>query len=294
MSNRWNLYVRVMVAVAVLASGILAGCAVKKYVMVEKPKGVMLEYLMPTGEVLKYKNTQDSDQTMEMMGMSVETKIHKAYEFSVAGKGREGDNYNLNITIDAMDGTMTTPQGEMAADVDPVIGKSFGMTLSRLGKELDVSEAEAIEYGVGPQGNRSIMPDFKTMFPDLPAAPADIGDTWTSRDTVAIEEGGIGIVIISESVNTLVGFEPMSGFECAKVTADVTGTVKGEGEQQGAQVSFDGTLSGTDTWYFAYEEGILVEMSSDIFSESTIQVTGPQEMTIPMKQKMSFDTVLTR
>lgn len=292
MNYRSTLYVRLFAVIGVLALGILTGCAAKKYVMAEKPEGQILEYRMPTGEVLKYKTTQDSDQTMEMMGMSIETKAHKALEFSVAPKGWKGDNHEIEITIDTMDANITSPQGEFSADVASAIGQSFSMTLSRLGKELDVSGAGAIKYEVGPQGERNLEGDFKAMFPDLPDTRADIGYTWATQDTIDVDEGGIQVTIISESVNTLVGFEAMMGFECASVTAEVTGTVTGEGEQQGAQVSFEGTMSGSEAWYFAYEQGVLVEISSDIFTDSTIKVTGPQDMTIPMKQKMSIDTKL--
>lgn len=292
MSYRSTLYVRLVVVICVLAVGILSGCAAKKFVMAEKPEGQVLEYRMPEGSVLKYKTTQDSDQTMEMMGMSIETKAHKAIQFSMVPKGTKGDGHEVEITIDALDANMTSPQGEFSADVEAAIGQSFSMTLSRLGKELDVSGAEAIKYGVGPQGERSLEGDFKAMFPDLPDTRADIGYTWTTQDTIEVDEGGIQVTIVSESVNTLVGFEPVMGLECAKVTAEVTGTVTGEGEQQGAQVSFEGTMSGSEAWHFAYERGVLVETSSDLFTDSTIKVTGPQDMTIPMKQKMSIDTKL--
>ena len=294
MNCRCGMSKRLIAILLVITLGLLAGCAAKQLVLVEKPKGVTLEYRMPEGAVLKYETTQSSDQTMQMMGMAVETSMSKSYMFSVAGKGEKGDGYDLEITIDSMDATIGTPQGDFPADVEPVIGQSFSMSISRLGKELDLSGAEEIQYGVGPQGARSIKPDFKTLFPDLPEAQVNIGDTWTTQDTIDVDESGIEIVINSESVNTFTGFETVAGMKCAKVTAAVTGTLKGAGEQQGAQVSFEGTLSGTETWYFAYEQGLFVQLSSDIFTKSTIDVTGPQEMTIPMTQTMNFETALIR
>jgi hypothetical protein len=294
MSHKRNLFTRLIVVVLILASGILAGCAAKKYVVVEKPKGATLEYRMPEGGALKYEMSQYSDQTMEIMGAAIESNVRKTYTFSVAPKGREGNTYDLEIAIEAMDASITSPQGEFNADVDSVIGRSFSMSVSHLGKELDVSDAEPIHFSVGPQGTRSIMPDFKAFLPDLPANPVNIGDTWTTQDTINIDEGGVEIVIASESVNTLAGFETVAGLECARVTAEVVGTMKGEGEQQGAQISFDGTLSGTETWYFAHEQGLLVESSSDMFVKSNVGVKGPQEMSFPMTQKMSFETTLIK
>jgi hypothetical protein len=292
MEYRYPLFVRLVIAISVLALGLMAGCAAKKWVVVEEPKGVTLEYRMVEGEVLKYKVEQHSDQTMEPMGMAMETAGHKTIEFSVAPRGLVGGAYELEITIESMDAGMSSMQGEVSADVEPVLGQSFSMSLSQLGKELDVSEAEPIHYGLGPQGTQSIMSDFMAVFPDLPGTPVNIGDSWTSQDTITIAQEGMDIEIISESVNTLVGVEPFAGLECAKVTAEVSGTVKGGGEREGAAISFDGTVGGTETWYFAPDQGLFVELSSDLFTRSTINVSGPQEMSFPMTDKMRITTTL--
>jgi hypothetical protein len=278
----------------IAASFVLAGCAAKKYVMVEQPKGIALEYKMTEGEPLRYKSSDHSTQTMEPMGMPMETKTTKSYEFTIQPEGRQEDTYQLEITIDAMDAGMSMAQGDFSADVAPVIGKSFGLSMSVLGEVLDLSEAESIQYGIGPQGTQSIAPDFQFLFPRMPEVPVDIGDSWTVRDTVTINQGGVDIAISSEGVNTVAAFEPMGGFECAKIVTEITGTVSGEGEQQGAQVSFEGTLSGTETWYFAYEEGLFVENSVDMFSKGTINVSGPSEMSFPMTERTSSQVVLVK
>jgi hypothetical protein len=294
MSCKHGLYTRLVVISVVLAMGLLAGCAAKKYVMVEKPKGITLEYRMPEGEVLRYTTSQQTTQTMEPMGMPLETVMTKSYELSLKPEGREGEAYEVEITVDAMDAGAKTVQGEFSADVDSVIGKSFGMSMSRLGKVLDVSEAEAIQYGIGPQGTRSIKADFEFMFPRLAEMPLSIGDTWTTRDTVSMIEGGIEILIISEGINTLKAIEPMAGFDCAVVETQVAGEVRGEGEQQGAKVGFEGTITGTETWYFAYQQGIFVENSSNIYTNGSISVSGPSEMTFPMTERASSKVSLVK
>jgi hypothetical protein len=159
---------------------------------------------------------------------------------------------------------------------------------------LDASEADAIQYGVGPQGSRSITTDFEFMFPRLTDMPVSIGDSWTTSDTVSMTEGGIEILIISDGTHTVKAFEPMGGYECAVVESEITGTVRGEGEQQGAMVSFEGAITGTDTWSFAYEQGLFVESSTNIHTTGSINVTGPSEMSFPMTERTSTKVSLVK
>ncbi|MFH1314258.1 MAG: hypothetical protein ABIJ00_13665 [Candidatus Eisenbacteria bacterium] len=294
MSHRYSAIMQLVLVAITLAAILLSGCGAKKFVVAEKPKGITLEYRMPEGEVFKYKSTQNADQTMEMMGMSMETTAHKFYEFTCAPQGGEGNNYELRVTIDAMEAGMETPQGDYAADTDSVLGKSFTLLVSNLGKELDVSDAEPITYDAGPMGPRSIRPDFQIVFPDLPTTPVEIGAMWTTQDTLEVSEGDIDILVTMTRVHTLTGIEPMMGMESAVVTTEVTGVVSGVGKQGEADIKVEGTMTGTETWYFAHEQGLFVEWSSEMFSKNMIDIKGPQEMSFPMSEKMSFKTVLVQ
>jgi hypothetical protein len=283
----------VLVALTLTAI-VFSGCGAKKYVVAEKPKGISLKYMMPEGEAFTYKSTQDADQTMEMMGMSMETKAHRFLEFTCVPRGSEGDNFTVKVTVNAMEASMTSPQADFAADTDSVVGRSFNMIVSNLGRELDVSEAEEIKYDAGPMGARSIRPDFQLTFPDLPAVPVEIGDMWTTEDTLDVTEGDIDIQITMSRVHTLSAIETMMGMETAVVTSEVTGLVTGGGKQGEADITVEGTMNGTETWHFAKEKGLFVEWSSEIFSNNMIDIKGPQEMSMPMSEKMTFKTVLVQ
>ncbi len=286
------LQTQVIVLLVALTVAILAGCAARKELKRPPEEGVVLEYRMPEGQLLRYRSIQKMDQKMELMGQQTDVKADKTLEFLIESKGRQGDNYQLTITIESMEAGIDTEQGDFDADTEGVIGKSFDMTISYLGKEIDLSGADAIEYGVGPQGMRNMEPDFMAFFFDVAEGPVKIGDTWMSQDTIVVEEGDLEIYIISESANTLAGFETIKGMNCAKVEAEVIGAVSGEGQEGEASITFEGTLEGMETWYFAYEKGLFVKSLSDLFLEATIAVIGPSEMTIPMSQKMKFETKL--
>jgi hypothetical protein len=279
----------------VIVIGLLAGCAAKTADPWGDPEtGLILQYRMTENQVVKYQTSAEQIQNMEVMGQSIDTQSSSESGFSIKSKGLQEGNLILGVTIDSMSINISSPQGELSPDMSTVVGKSFDMTLSPLGKELDVSGAEAIEYDMGAAGTRSIGSNFQAAFPDLAGKPVKIGDTWTSTDTITEKTDEVEVQINFESVNTLEGFETVDGFECIKVTANVTGTVEGKGEQMGLQLAIEGEVQGKGTWYFAYKEGIFVKDTTNIFTDATISTSGAQAMTIPMNQEMKMETKLVK
>ena len=278
----------------ILVIAILTGCAAKRPFWGDPKTGLTLQYLMPQNQVLKYQTSMESTQNMEIRGQSVEAKTNQTSVFSVKSKAKKGDNHQLEVTIDSMSVNITSPQGELSPDMSSVIGKSFDMTLSFLGKELDLAGAEAIQYDMGPDGKRSIASNFQIIFPDLAGRPVKIEDTWTSKDTITDKSGNTEIHLIFESLNTLEGFETVNGLECVKINAGVTGTLDGKGKEGGADLTFEGDIEGSDTWYFAYKKGLFVKMISEGLVKGTATVTGPQKITIPLTQKIKIETKLIK
>jgi hypothetical protein len=255
-------------------------------------KGVDLAYKMDMKEALRYRSTSESDQNMKVMGMEMNIKSDKTLAFTVRPEGKEGDNLRIRITLDTLGVNVAGPQGTATADTKPVLGKSFDMTLSPLGKELDLAGAAELKYDRGMGEMTSLAADFQAVFPDLAGHRIKIGDTWTTMDTLNVSEGEGEIIIALKSVNTLAGYETVNGMECARISAAVTGTLTGEGEQNGAQLEFDGTFEGADTWFFAYKEGVLVKSLSEQTVNNTVKVSGPQNMEIPVVQTMKSESVL--
>ena len=288
---RYSKLLSVLVAFSILAA---IGCAAKKSLWGDVKTGLILQYRLPEKETLKYRIANQINQNLEMMGQSVATQINMGYVFSCKAKASKNDAQQLGITIDSMKVAVKTPQGDFSPDVTSVVGKSFEMTLSALGKDLELSGAEAIKYTMGPGSERSIVSDFKAFFPDMAGKPVKIRDTWTTRDTLDIKDSNSHLQMLFENLNTLQGLEVMNGLECVKVTAAVKGTMSGTGKQGGADLSFTGDIGAMDTWYFAYKEGILVKTTSDGSTKSTITVSGPQNMTIPMTMTTKMATTLIK
>jgi hypothetical protein len=274
---------------------ILGGCTAKNPALWGDPQtGLILAYRMPENPALHYTFSTDQTQTIEVMGQVVDTESHQIIGFSVQAKGTKDGNQQLAVTVESMKVDVKSPQGSQSPDMSTVIGKAFDLTITNLGKELELSGADSIQYDLGPAGKRNIASSFQAIFPDLPGRPVKVGDTWTSEDLITDKTDSVEIRIRFRNEHTLDGFETVSGLECARIKTAVTGTLEGEGEQQGMELAFKGDIKGLDAWYFAYKEGLYAGMTSSASVDGTITTSGFQGLTIPLKQKIDMETRLIR
>lgn len=265
--SAWKLIPVFMVA------AMLAGCAVKETPVYGDPQtGLILKYRMPEGQVLKYETWGETHQEADVMGQTIETDISSSNAFTVQSEGQVENGYRLAITIDDMSLKVQATTGELEPDMDTVIGKSFSMVFSELGKEVELIGADAIEYDLGPEGTRNIASGFQDVFPNMADRPVKIGDTWSDESTITDKSESGDTIVYFSGTNTLVGFETVDGMECVKITSEGTGTIEGKGEQQGMELITTGEIKGTATWYFAYKEGIFVKQMNEGTVEGTIDV----------------------
>jgi hypothetical protein len=286
-----NLLVLAPVFVSVC---LMAGCAAKTAPVWGDPQtGLILQYRMPEGQVLKYESWGETHQTMEVMGQTIDVDMDSTNAFSVASKGQKEKNHQLTITIDGMSIKIQSPQAELEADMSSVIGKSFDMVLSSLGEELELIGAEAIEYDMGPEGTRNIAAGFQDIFPAVADRPVKVGDTWPDESIVTDKSSSGEALIKVSSVNTMEGFETIDGLECVRISAKASGTIEGTGEQQGMELITRGDIKGTATWYFAYKEGLFVKQTIDGSIEGMVNVPS-QNIDIPFTREMTSEIKLVK
>lgn len=222
---------------------------------------VTLAYQFPEGKTLSYRTASSEKQYMQVNGQDLTTSTDSSLEFTAKPKSSKDGIHGITVTIDAMKIRMLGPQGDQSPTLTDIPGKSFDMSLTRLGKETDTSGAEAITYALGTS-SRDISSQFQAFFPDLPDHPVKQGDTWPSQDSVTEKTGGGDIFITLNHVNTLDGFETVDGVECVRIKTESKGTMKGNLEEGGASLALDGTMTGATTWYFAIKQGFLVKSDS--------------------------------
>lgn len=280
-------WVGVLVALSIFFA---TGCAVTKPLWGDPESGLILTYRLAEGKVVQYQNTDAMVQELNIMGQLMKTETKTDMDFSATSKGKDAENLVLGITVDRFRIDVDGPQGNRSPDTGAITGKGFDMTLSPMGRELDLSGATALTYQTGPLTKGSVKPMFDTIFPDLPAQPVKIGDTWTSIDDTASDNGNTKLHTVMENVDVLEGFETVDGLECVKITRKMSGTVTGEGNQMGTDFTLKGEIKGTATWYFAYKEGILARLTMK--SSANIDVDSAMGMKIPMTQESKSEIKL--
>jgi hypothetical protein len=252
----------------------------------------VLEYKLPAGRALTYEAKSEQAQVMEVMGQAMDTTTISTSTYTFKSKGLKDKNLLMGVTIDDLSVSVTGAQGDLSPDTSAVKGKSFDMVLSPLGAEVDVSGAEAITYTIATE-SRDLSSGFKTFFPDMPDKPVKVGDTWPSSVGTTEKTTSMSIRIELQNVNTLEGFETVDGMECARIAAQVTGTISGSGNQMGQDLTFAGTLKGKDVYYFAVKEGLYVKAVSDSTAEMSIEVAAAG-MSIPVTQKSKSEVKLSK
>ena len=281
MSREWMKRISSLAIAALLISA-LVGCGAKKaFDYGSAETGYMLTY-RPQAAPIKYESVQEQVQNIEMMGQNIESTTDSKSKLTIAFKGVKEGNMVLGVTIDDMSMSAASMQGDMTADMSGVIGKSFEFQLSPLGKESNFVGANELKFSVGPMGERSVEPGFRSIFPDLNDKPLKIGDSWESEDITDMNESGMDIKLVFNNVNTIAGIEVVDGIECIKIEVESEGTMDGTGEQMGADLAIEGDIEGTSAWYFAYKGGYLVKQEVESFTEATVAVSGPQNITLPM------------
>ena len=260
----------------------------------EPQSAVSLAYMFTEGRALTYQVTGTQTQNLDVMGQTVSTVSNSAIEFTLQTKGLKEGQYQLGVTVNSFKIEAQSPQGDMTADASSVVGKSFDMILSRLGKEIDISGASDIKYTVGSVGTRDLGSSFQALFPDLPEKSVKIGESWPNEDTVIQKSDAGDIRINLSSVNNLEAVETIDGFECVRIKGPVTGKMTGNLEQQGMALVFDAKIDGTQTWYFAVKEGILVKTETKSTFSGVISAGEPANITIPITGDMKSETRLIK
>jgi len=236
---------------------VLAGVAADKPAAPQA--AVSLTYKFTEGVALTYKQTSLQTQDLDMMGQTMTTEINSSMDITLKSKGLKGENYILGVTIDGMTNSVNSPQGGITPDLSGIIGKSFDLVFSPLGKEVDVSGASVFTIDMGQSGRRDLSSNFQGLFPDLPDHPVKVGDKWPSEDTIIQKSDTGEIHITFKNEHTLDGFETIEGRECARIKAILKATMAGALNQGGVSLALDGKMDGTQTWYFAVKEGIFVK-----------------------------------
>lgn len=282
-----NLHLKnfTITAVILALSGIFsAGYSQKKSEANPGKAGVKLEYKYPEGKTFKYISDTKVVQDLDVNGQSMLVNIAMYMGCEVKATRKTGENLNLEITIDSMAQNIESPQGTAGGPIVDVKGKSFNMVISPAGKTVDVAEAAKVVYNIEGSGENNMAQAFLNYFPSLPKVAVNPGDTWVSNDTIDSKAPTNTMWMPVESKFKFEGIETIEGIDCAKISAELSGTRKMTTQSQGMEIHTTGPYTGTQVLYFALKDGYLVKETVNTKMTGNIEIPD---------QNMSFPVVMT-
>jgi hypothetical protein len=278
-----------------LAISLIISCAGKKPPWGDAKTGFILSYNLAKDQVWKYDTKTTQVQTMEMMGNAMETTTNVASIYTITGLGlNEKKQITTQVKMDSASIKAKSPRGEQEIDLSAIVDKDFGLTLGRYGKKVSFSNPNNIEVDMGPGGKRSAEDFFRNVVPRLTPEPVKVGGSWKVTEKDTVNQGGLDIVVDTETTNTIESTETVEGMECLKIASKVSFVLEGSGQQMGADVLFEGDGDGKSTWYYAFKKGAFVKSNTEMLMEGTASVSGGQNMTIPITQETKIEVKLVK
>jgi hypothetical protein len=253
----------------------------------KKKDGIKLVYNYPAGIPVKYQTNSNVLQKMDINGQTMETNVSSVLGCTINSKGNKENNLLLEVTIDTVGQIVESPMGSQGGAFADAKGKSFTMTLSQTGKEIDVTEAQSIVFKVETGGSSDAMQSFSDFFPDLPEESLTQGYTWISNDSVNGKSGGAEIMMTIKAENKFDGFEMAGDINCIRISSVLSGIRVIKTQTQGMDVKASGPYTGTSILLFSQEKGYFIKKTVDTKMSGMIELTTPESMSFPLEMDIS-------
>ncbi len=278
-----------------LLSLLITGCAAKKSTWGDPQTGLILKYNIQQDQILNYKRSSESIQSIEMMGQSMKITSNTDTDYSIKGAGTDDQNNIITqVAINELSINADTPQGAISPDTSGLKGKNFGVTFSPKGRETEVTGIDVlpqISLGQPNAPAQSAKTYFSNLLPELPADNLKIGDTWSAPIDSNRKQGPLELTIKGEMTSVLDGLETVNGMECVRIKSEIKSIVQGSGNTMGQDIKVSGDVKEISTWYFAYEKGIFVRASTEKDSNMKINLGAMGEMPQSTKEKTTIEFV---
>ncbi len=241
-----------------------------------------LQYKFQKGSTHRYRATTDNNVTQEMQGQEMKIlSSTKSVVRLVVDRVADDGSMVLVVSADSAVTRSQTPMRDTTMVMNNMIGKRMKLTIDKLGKITAREVVDSVQFESRGMNIRSPQREAMTLIV-LPAKELKVSDKWADSKTDTIDVGAGKMVNVTDVEYTLAGKESRSGHDCLKITYSGKISTNGKMKQMGMDMFTEGTGKITGTMYFDHAKGLLVSDESTMDVESTIAVTGQQNMTIPM------------
>jgi hypothetical protein len=168
------------------------------------------------------------------------------------------------------------------------LGPSTKVTMNKFGNVVGRSKME---------GSTKLDPTFAglenatntILFCEFPETPLKEGDKWTKEHVDSVAAGTLGKLNIKTKAEYKLGTkETVEGKSLYKVTCSSTMEISGKGNIQGMDFVVEGKGVKNDAIYFDPATGVVFSNKSNTEMDMNLALTGQQNMTIPITQKIQI------
>jgi hypothetical protein len=252
----------------------------------QKAADIKLFYNYPADHAVKYLTTTKVIQDMDINGQSMKVNVTNVLGCTIKAAGMQENNIRLEISIDTMEQTIDMMGAISGGPVKEAIGKTFSMTISPEGKEVDFSGAEQVVFRSSNGDSANVAQYFNDFFPDMPAEPISPGFTWLSSDSSIAKTSSMTRKELVKSESKFEGFEKVGEINCAKITFLISGTQEMKMQSQGMDIKTYGPFVGKGELYFATAEGYFIKQVVSTRLQGTLEMVS-EGATIPLVMEIS-------
>ncbi len=241
-----------------------------------------LEYKFQKGQTHLYRSVSANDITQEMQGQEMKSTndARSVVRFVVDNVTNDGSMV-LVVSADSMFNRTKNVYMDTTISMKNMIGKRVKLTIDKSGKVQSREILDSLQYDLAGMNTRTPQREVMNVLV-LPQKDLKVGDKWTDSKNDTVDVGTGKMVNTTDMEYALVGTEARSGHQCLKIAYTGKVVTSGKMNRMGMDLFTEGTGKITGTLYFDHAKGILVSDESARDIESTIAVTGQQNMTIPM------------
>ena len=249
-------------------------------------ESVMLKYNFKEGKSFKTTMNLSNDMVQSMMGQEVKATsiVGVVSEYRIS-KVDAKNNATALVTI--LDLTATT----MAMGKENVVKKS-DFKKENICAEYDQTGKTITSKLIDTTEDFSTVGSFQgfVKLQALPAREVKVGEVWNEKQIDTVNNGPSNpmslMTTAMDTEYTLVGKEMRDGKNVYKISYKSSLELAGTGKQMNMDLFLEGTGEVTGLIYFDPAASITVYAEGNTEMNSTVTVSGQQNMSIPMTQKV--------
>ena len=249
-------------------------------------ESVMLKYNFKEGKSFKTTMNLTNEMVQSMMGQEIKatSTVGVVSEYKIS-KVDAKNNATALVTI--LDLSATT----VAMGKEDVVKKS-DFKKENICAEYDQTGKSISGKLIDTTEDFSKVGSFQgfVKLQALPASEVKVGEVWNEKQIDTVNNGPSNpmslMTTAMETEYTLVGKEMREGKNVYKISYKSSMELAGKGKQMNMDLFLEGTGEVTGFFYFDPAASITVYSEGNTEMNSTITVSGQQNMSIPMTQKV--------